>query len=107
MELSAILILFSALCVLAFFLVVAFALFRIDPLLESIGGSGESYLARLRLGLRAIERETSHLSAAAPRINDGLNALAGGLTAIDTTLGHAYTALTAQKGTDHKPAAQL
>ena len=106
MELSTILILISALCVLAFFLVVAFALFRIDPLLESIGGSGESYLARLRLGLRAIERETSHLSAAAPRINDGLNALADGLTAIDTTLSHAHTALTAQKGIGRKPAAQ-
>ncbi len=67
MKLSTILILATAVCVLAFFLVVASALMRIDPVLESIGGRGDSYLARLRLGLRAIEREASHLPAAAPR----------------------------------------
>ncbi len=98
MELSTILILVTAICVLAFFLVVAFALLKIDPELESIGGRGESYLAKLRLGLRAIERETSHLPAAAPRINEGLGALAGGLMAVDATLGGAYAALTAQEG---------
>lgn len=98
MELSTILILATAICVLAFFLVVALALLRIDPVLESIGGRGDSYLAKLRLGLRAIERETSHLPAAAPRINEGLGALAGGLTEVDATLGRAYAALTAQDG---------
>ncbi len=98
MALSTLLILLSAICVLAFFLVVAIALLRIDPVLEAIGGRGDSYLAKLRLGLRAIERETSHLPAAAPRINDGLGALAAGLMAVDATLGHAYTALTAQDG---------
>lgn len=98
MELSTILILATAVAVLAFFLVVAFALLRIDPMLEAIGGSGDSYLAKLRLGLRAIERETSHLPAAAPRINDGLAALADGLTAVDATLGHAYAAIEAQEG---------
>ncbi len=98
MELSTILILLTAICVLAFFLVVAFALLRIDPVLESIGGRGDSYLAKLRLGLRAIERETSHLPAAAPRINEGLGALAGGLMAVDATLGDAYAALTDQDG---------
>lgn len=98
MELSTILILASAICVLAFFLVVAFALLRIDPVLESIGGRGDSYLAKLRLGLRAIERETSHLPAAAARINEGLAALAGGLMAVDASLGRAHAALTAQEG---------
>ncbi len=98
MELSTILILVTAICVLAFFLVVAFALLKIDPVLESIGGRGESYLAKLRLGLRAIERETSHLPAAAPRINEGLGALAAGLMAVDATLEEAYAALNAQDG---------
>ncbi len=97
MELSTILILATAICVLAFFLVVAFALLRIDSVLESIGGRGDSYLAKLRLGLRAVERETSHLPAAAPRINEGLGALAGGLTAVDASLGRAYAALTTQE----------
>jgi len=98
METSTILVLATAIAVLAFFLVVAVGLMRIDPVLEAIGGSGDSYLAKLRLGLRAIERETSHLPAAAPRINEGLAALAGGLTAVDATLGQAYAAMAAQDG---------
>jgi hypothetical protein len=98
METSTVLILMTAISVLFFFVVVAVALMRIDPVLESIGGRGESYLAKLRLGLRAIERETSHLPAAAPRINDGLSALAAGLMAVDATLGEAHTAVTRQAG---------
>ncbi len=98
METSTVLILVTAIAVLVFFVVVAWGLTRIDPLLESIGGEGESLLARLRMGLRAIERETSHLPAAVPRINDGLGALAGGLTAVDATLGRAYASLEAQDG---------
>lgn len=96
MEQSTILILLSAVCVLGFFVVVAAALMRIDPVLEAIGGRGESYLAKLRLGLRAIERETSHLPGAAPGINAGLGALAAGLAVVDATLGQAHAALTRQ-----------
>ncbi len=99
MELSTILILATAVCVLGFFLVIAFALLKIDPVLESIGGRGESYLAKLRLGLRAIERETSHLPAAAPRINYMLGVVATGLTTVDATLGGAYAALDRQPAT--------
>ncbi len=98
METSTILMLATAVAVLGFFLVIAFALLRIDPLLETIGGEGDSYLAKLRLGLRAIERETSHLPVAVPRINTGLGELAGGLMAVDATLGEAYASLVAQKG---------
>ena len=58
--------LITCLAALVFLAVVALALTRIVALLESIGGKGDSYLAKLRLGLRAIERETSHLPAAAP-----------------------------------------
>ena len=49
MQASTILMLATALAVLGFLLVIAFALLRIDPLLEAIGGSGDSYLAKLRL----------------------------------------------------------
>lgn len=98
MENSTILMLASAVAVLAFFLIIAFALVRIDPLLEAIGGRGDSYLAKLRLGLRAIERETSHLPVAVPRINAGLGELADGLMTVDATLGEAYASLLAQKG---------
>ena len=85
MATSTMLMLATALAVLGFFLVIAFALLRINPLLEAIGGLGDSYLAKLRLGLRAIERETSHLPIAVPRINSGLGELAGGLMTVDAT----------------------
>ena len=87
----------TALAALAFLGVVAFALTKIVAALDSIGGRGDSYLAKLRLGLRAIERETSHLPAAAPEINAGLNDVAGGLAAVDATLGDLHKALEAQE----------
>jgi len=97
MENSTYLVLSTAALVLLFFGVIASALLRIVPLLETIGGHGDSYLAKLRLGLRAIERETSHLPAAAPVINDGLGNIAGGLMAVDATLGGLHKALTSQQ----------
>ena len=84
---------------LVFLAVVALALVKISNVLEAIGGNGDSYLAKLRLGLRAIERETSHLPAAAPGLNEKLNAIAGGLTAVDATLGGVHDALAAQENT--------
>lgn len=96
METSTLLILASAVLVLLFFSVIALALLKIVPLLESIGGRGDSYLAKLRFGLRAIEVETSHLPGAAPGINDGLTKVAHGLIAVDDTLGGLHKALVAQ-----------
>lgn len=87
---------FSAVAALLFLAVITWALVEIVRLLEAIGGSGESYLAKLRLGLRAIERETAHLPAAAPGINQGLETTAKGLAAVDETLGGLHTALLAQ-----------
>ena len=58
---------------------------------------GESYLAKLRLGPRAIERETSHLPTAAPILNKDLESIGGGLTAVDATLGELHKALVAQE----------
>lgn len=89
--------LISALAALLFLAVVALALVRIVALLDAIGGRGDSYLAKLRLGLRAIERETAHLPGTAPAINGGLADIAGGLTAVDATLGGVYEALKAQE----------
>ncbi|CAN5809648.1 hypothetical protein BH23PSE1_BH23PSE1_02590 [soil metagenome] len=83
----------SALAALAFLGTVAHALTRIAALLEAIGARGESYLAKLRLGLRAIERETSHLPAAAPPLNADLGAIAEGLAGVDAALGRLHRAL--------------
>ncbi len=89
--------LLTAIAALAFLGVVAFALTKIVAALESIGGRGDSYLAKLRLGLRAIERETSHLPQAAPDINAGLRNVAGGLAGVDDTLAGLHKALQAQE----------
>lgn len=87
----------SCLAALLFLGVVAFALVRIAATLEAIGGRTDSYLARLRLGLRAIERETAHLPAAAEPLNRGLGEVAAGLGAVDESLGALHAALEAQE----------
>ena len=87
----------TALAVLIFLGTVAWALIRIVGLLDSIGGRGDSYLAKLRLGLRAIERETSHIPGAVPDVNDRLGKIAGGLTAVDATFTDLHAALKAQE----------
>ena len=92
-----VLTLITCLASLLLLVVVAFSLIRINIVLESIGGAGESYLAKLRLGLRAIERETSHLPMAAPVLNEDLESIGGGLTAVDATLGEFHKALKAQE----------
>lgn len=87
----------TCLAALVFLAVLAFALTRIVAALESIGGKGDSYLAKLRVGLRAIERETSHLPAAAPGLNQNLGSIATGLTAVDGTLSGVHEALLKQE----------
>ena len=76
----------SALLVLVFFGVLAYALAKISAVLESIGGTPTSYLAKLRLGLRAIEKETSHLAPQVIEVNAGLTQIAGGLVSVDKHL---------------------
>ena len=49
----------TALLALVFFLALARYLWQISDTLSKIGGAPDSYLAKLRLGLRAIETETS------------------------------------------------
>jgi hypothetical protein len=88
--------LLSALLTLLFLGVLAYALIRLHPVLASIGATPTSYLAKLRFGLRAIERETSHLPGQATRINQKLGAVAAGLSAVDGHLERTEAALEAQ-----------
>ena len=76
----------TALLVLVFFGVLAYALIKISAALESIGGKPTSYLAKLRMGLRAIEKETSHLAPQVIKVNAGLTQIAGGLASVDKHL---------------------
>ena len=87
----------SALAALAFLTTVAVMLSKIATTLEAIGGRGDSYLAKLRLGLNAIARETGHLPAAAVPLNQNLGQVAEGLAAVDEALGTLHGALEAQE----------
>lgn len=65
---------------------------RITTLVREIGGSPTSYLAKLRVGLRAIETETGHLPRLVQAANGELTAVADGLQAVD---GHLKAVLQA------------
>jgi hypothetical protein len=90
--------LLTVLLVLVFFAVLAYALVKISAVLRSIGGTPTSYLAKLRLGLRAIERETSHLAPNVLKINAGLGQIAGGLQSVDRRLVGTIDAVVKQEG---------
>lgn len=87
----------TALLVLLFFGVLAYALVKISAALRSIGGTPTSYLAKLRLGLRAIEKETGHLAPNVLAINAGLKQIAGGLASVDKRLVGAVDAVVKQE----------
>jgi hypothetical protein len=87
----------TAALVLGFFVVLAVALVAISNVLSSIGGTPTSFLAKLRLGLRAIEQETSHLAPEVVAANTGLSSIAGGLAAVDKALVGTIDAVSAQK----------
>lgn len=50
--------------------------------LEAIGGDSDSLLAKVRWGVRAIERMTDPIGPQVTRLNDGLGAVGDGLGAI-------------------------
>ena len=69
----------------------------IIALLTSIGGDGKSYLAKLRLGLRAIETETGHLPTEVTKLNEALINTAEGLKVVDKHLVGTIDAVLKQK----------
>ncbi len=73
----------TALEVLAFAGALLAFLHRIVTTLERIGGSPTSSLAKVSFGVRAIEKETSHLAPQVTQLNQGLTSLAGKLRVID------------------------
>ena len=87
----------SALVIVIFFGVLAAYLVLIARTLEAIGGSPDSFLAKLRLGLRAIEQETGHLPIEVTKLNQGLTAVAGGLRQVDDHLVRTIEAVVRQQ----------
>ncbi len=65
--------------------------------LEAIGGTPTSYLAKIRLGVRAIETETGALAPQVTRLNEGLGRIRDGMSGIDDNLGGLIEAVTRQE----------
>lgn len=91
------LMIFTILAVLLLVYVLVKYLNGIIKLLNSIGGTGHSYLAKLRLGLRAIETETGHLPVEVTKLNQTLTRTAEGLQVVDQHLAGTITAVLNQK----------
>ncbi len=94
---TVLLTLLSALLALVFLGALAYALTNIVRVLDSIGGSPTSSLAKLRFGLRAIERETSHLPPQVGKVNSGLKDIASGFATVNEHLGGTVQALKKQE----------
>jgi hypothetical protein len=89
----------SALEILTFVGALVAYLARITRALEAIGGKADSSLAKLAFGLRAIEKETSHLAPQVTQLNAGLTSLGGKLGVVDDRRQAVAEALTDGKGT--------
>ncbi len=94
---SVLLMVITILAVLLLVYVLVHYLRGIIKLLTSIGGNGSSYLAKLRLGLRAIETETGHLPTQVTKLNGALTEVAGGLKVVDEQLEASINAAVKQK----------
>ena len=82
------LVLLSCILTLVFLGTVALSLIAINKELAPIGGMSDSYLAKLRLGLRAIEKQTSHLGQIIPKVNETLESLETGLPVLAQNLSN-------------------
>lgn len=87
----------TALAVLALVAVLVVDLVRIVRVLERIGGTPTSRLAKIRFGVRAIEQETAALGPEVARLNEGLTALAAALRAMDDHLAGTVGAVSKQR----------
>ena len=81
----------------ALFIALAVFLMLILAELRPTGGTPVSYLAKIRMGLRAIEIETGHIPVEVTKLNAGLGAIRDGLAVVDGNLGHLATALQRQE----------
>lgn len=89
----------------ALFVALFVLLFRIDKVLEDLGGTESKYygtraslLSKIRVGLRAIEVETGAIAPAVTQLNGGLASVRDGLGVIDGNLGGVIAAVSQQEG---------
>lgn len=92
----------SVVGVAALFVALALFLRAIDRTLEEVGGPATrfaapaNYLAKIRLGVRAIEWQTEALAPYVTRVNGGLGAIRDGLKVIDANLAGLIAAVSRQ-----------
>ncbi len=91
------LMILTVLLVLVFVFALIYLVTKIHGLLTKIGGLGESFLAKLRLGLRAIETETGHLPVQVTKLNETLTNTGAGLKIVNTHLEGTIEAALKQK----------
>ena len=89
--------LISVLAASALFIALAVFLLLILKELNPIGGLGASFLAKIRLGLRAIEVETGHIPREVTKLNAGLSAVRDGLVVVDGNLAQLAAAVQRQE----------
>lgn len=92
------LMLISVVAVAALFIALAIFLTLILKELRPIGTTPVSFLAKIRMGLRAIETETGHIPTEVVALNIGLGKIRDGLGAVDGHLDRVGTALGRQEG---------
>jgi len=80
-------------------LFVALALFLTWILRELVptGGSGVSFLAKIRMGLRAIEVETGYIPKEVTKLNAGLSGVRDGLAVVDENLARLAASVIGQE----------
>ncbi len=88
----------SVAAVAALFIALAVFLVLILRELGPVGGDGRSDMAKIRVGLRAIEIETGNIPTEVTRLNGGLAAIRDGLGAVDANLGRLAAGLQRQEG---------
>jgi hypothetical protein len=92
------LMLISVIAASALFIALAVFLLLILKELNPIGGLGTSFLAKIRLGLRAIEVETGNIPREVTKLNAGLSAVRDGLLVVDGNLAHLAASVQRQEG---------
>lgn len=87
----------SALEALTFVGALVYFLNRIISALDRIGGTSDSYLAKLSFGVRAIEKETNYLAPEVTQLNQGLKTITAKLVTSDEHLESVAEHLSGQK----------
>ncbi len=97
MDTMTLLMALSLIGVVALFGALAVYLLLLIRILGDVGGGPTSLLAKIRMGVRAIETETGGLAPEVTRLNEGLIAVRDGLVQIDTNLAGVIEAVSRQE----------